>query len=835
MKKTILFILSILVMGTTIAQTKNPSDFFEIPYGSKFQPHHKIISYFEHLAATNPKRAKLVSYGQTNEGRPLMVLMIASEENFLKLEENRLNNLKSIGLLAGTPTQKTIPICWLSYNVHGNESSATTASVPTAYDLLDSNNSISKKILSNTIVFIDPCINPDGYDRYVNWYNQKVGQKMNVNGNDWQHNEPWPGGRFNHYCFDLNRDWAWQTQIESKGRLALYQKWMPHLHVDFHEQGVNSPYYFPPSAKPYHEDITAWQREMQTVVGEFQKKYFDKNDWLYFTKENFDLLYPSYGDTYPTYNGAIAYTLEQGGSGRAGLGIIDAIGDTLTLQKRYLHHHASGFAGLEAISSRAEKVIDEYIKFYDKARNAPIGLFKSYIIKNKTSDPNVKSLLELLDKQQIKYGTVGKKLNIVGAYNYKDDKNEGLVAEAEDVLISAFQPKSNLLKILFEPKTVVEDSVTYDITAWSLPYAFGIECFGIKDKLLPLVQENTPQKAVVSEKSEVYAFVCRWKGVNDIKVLTALLAKKVKVKSSEKSFEIGNEKFDIGTLVITKGENQSLGKEFESIIEKCLENSTGYIKVNSGMVSKGNDFGSGVYNYVKAPTIAIIGGEGASPTHFGDVWYFIDNVLQYPSTVIAPNTISNNTLKDFSVLVIPEGYYGKSLDDKTLGTLKEWIRAGGKLIVLGNANGSFADKDDFELKHKKEDKKKDEKPENDLKVFANRERESVSNDTPGSIYKLNIENTHPLGYGFGKNYHALVLEASDYAYLKDGWNVAFSTKNSQVAGFVGFKAKEKLENSLMMGVQEMGRGKVVYMINNPMFRNFWESGKLFFGNALFMQ
>jgi hypothetical protein len=351
---------------TSQAQLQSPEEYLKFKKGDRFLRHHQVVSYYEYVAAQNPSQVKLIQYGSTNEGRPLIAAVVASAENFAALEEIRTNNLKAIGLLDGKPSARKQPaIAWMSYNVHGNESCGTNTAPFVIHELLNPNSARSKAILANTVVILDPSINPDGYDRYANWYNQKVGAKYNANAAAWEHQEPWPGGRFNHYIFDLNRDWAWQVQKESQERMALYRQWMPQLHADFHEQGVESPYYFSPAAKPYHEDITAWQREFQKIIGDYNKKDFDKNGWLYFSKERFDLLYPSYGDTYPTYNGAFGMTYEQGGSGRAGLGIVKRDGDTLTLKQRIDHHFSTSFACLDAISANADKAVTEFIKFHD--------------------------------------------------------------------------------------------------------------------------------------------------------------------------------------------------------------------------------------------------------------------------------------------------------------------------------------------------------------------------------------------------------------------------------------------------------------------------------------
>ncbi|MCP4910398.1 MAG: zinc carboxypeptidase, partial [Bacteroidetes bacterium] len=279
--------------------------------------------------------------------------------------------------------------------VHGNESSSTEASMKTLYLLLTKNS----KFLENTIVIIDPCINPDGRDRYANWYNQTGNFPYNINPKSREHDEPWPGGRANHYLYDLNRDWAWITQVESKARLKVYNKWLPHVHVDYHEQGINEPYYFAPAVEPYHEIITKWQKDFQKEIGKNNAKYFDKNGWLYFTKEMFDLLYPSYGDTYPTYLGSIGMTYEKAGGGVAGLGILNSENKILTLVDRVNHHTTSGISTVE-ISSLNAKELNENFKDFFKIRSNT-----NYILKGNTD--KLQKLKRLLDAHEIHYSNAG--------------------------------------------------------------------------------------------------------------------------------------------------------------------------------------------------------------------------------------------------------------------------------------------------------------------------------------------------------------------------------------------------------------------------------------------
>lgn len=369
---------------------KSPSEFLGYELGTQFTRHHEVVDYYEYLAEVAADRVQLTSYGKTNERRPLLLAYVSSSANINNLESIRKEHLKST---TGSGNASKA-IVWLSYNVHGNESVSTEASMQTIYELLTN----KKEYLENTVVIMDPCINPDGRDRYVNWYNENKNTPNNVDPNSKEHHEGWLSGRANHYMFDLNRDWAWLTQVESQQRLKMYNQWLPHVHVDFHEQGVNNPYYFAPASEPYHEVITDFQRDFQVTIGKNHAKYFDAKGWFYFTKEVFDLLYPSYGDTYPMYNGSIGMTYEQGGSGRAGLGIITAIGDTLTLKDRIAHHFTTGISTVEVAAGNAQKLNEEFKKFY-LPKNFK---YKSYILNG--DEDKIRAITSLLDQHQISYG-----------------------------------------------------------------------------------------------------------------------------------------------------------------------------------------------------------------------------------------------------------------------------------------------------------------------------------------------------------------------------------------------------------------------------------------------
>ncbi|NID09312.1 M14 family metallopeptidase [Fibrivirga algicola] len=843
----------------------SPAQYLGYAVGERYTPHHRVLAYAEQIARQAPTRIKVIPYGTTYEGRQLAVVAIGSEANIARLEEIRTDNLRRIGMLAGKPSGKPMPaIQWLSYNVHGNEAVSSEAFMEVMYGLLDptkagSQYTVSPKILETSVVILDPGLNPDGHDRYVNWYNQMQGRVADPTPFSREHSEPWPGGRYTHYYFDPNRDWAWQTQEITQQRMALYQQWMPHLHGDFHEMGYNSPYYFAPSAKPYHEDITPFQRQFQTVVGQYCSRYFDRNNWLYYTRERFDLFYPSYGDTYPTYNGAIGMTYEQGGNSRAGLAVRKDDGDTLTLRERIDHHVAASFATLESVADRSAEVVKEFGAFFDKAQNSPVGIYKTYVVKSNGDEGKLNALRQLLDKNRIVYGTTGKAQTIsaggttkgksgtsraesAGVYNYLTQRNDKSVSIGEhDLIISAYQPKSTLLKILFEPKSMLEDSVTYDITAWSLPYAYGLQTYGLTTRLDPTAPTAKPAAAPAAAVDRPYAYLARWQSLPSVQLLASLMNKKIRVRTAEKPFELNGQQYAAGTLLITRAGNERLGNRFDALVQQeAATLGMTLTPVATGFVTKGSDFGSDFVTALKAPRVAVVSGEGTVATSVGEVWHYFDQELKYPVSMINGADLGSVDWKQVDVLVLANGYaYSRLLTDRTLSTIREWIRGGGKLIAMERAAAAFIGKEGFDLKEKEEkgdqEKGKGKKALTDsLKIYAERERSAVSDETPGSIYRLDLDTTHPLGFGLSGGYYTLVQDAHTYDMLKDGWNVGYLKDTNLIAGFAGKNAKEKLKQTLAIGVQELGRGQVIYLADNPLFRGFWYNGKLLFGNAVFM-
>ncbi|HKK46202.1 MAG TPA: M14 family metallopeptidase [Balneolaceae bacterium] len=812
---------------------QSPADFLGYELGTHWTPHYKVMDYFRHVAEHSPM-VKVEKYGETNEGRELMLAYVANESNMGRLEEIRTNNLKRAGMMDGAPTADSTVIVWLSYNVHGNEASSSEAAMKTIYELVRPGNVKTKQWLQNTVVIMDPMLNPDGRDRYVHWYNEVAGDKPNINIDSREHHEPWPGGRYNHYYFDLNRDWAWLTQKESRARIKAFQKWLPQVHVDYHEMGYEEPYYFAPAAKPFHKAITDWQSQFQYTIGENNARYFNKNDWLFFTREVYDLFYPSYGDTYPIFNGAIGMTYEQGGGGIAGLGILKTEGDTLTLKDRLMHHYTTGISTIEASSEHAKKLVDEFAEYYEKAQNNPRGKYKTFVIKANNDPDKLQSLFHLLDQHQVKYGQATRSRMLDG-YNYKTGKTERIRVNNDDYLVSVYQPKSVMARVLFEPRPELADSVTYDITAWEQHYAYGLDGYALTQRL-DVRPASAPQKNVDNNVTGTpYAYLARWQDLQDVELLADLLKHDINVRFATEPFKINGQAYERGTLVITRSDNKTTGKNFDRLVQKIATDHNQQVDpVATGFVQSGPDFGSSTMRYIKRPRVALLSGEETSATMVGEVWHYFDRQINYPVTLVNTDNFDRLDLSDFDVLILPGGYYRDKLTNDRINDLKEWISSGGKLIAVEGANRLLVNEDGFNLKRKENEEKDDTLSAHLLENYGDRERESIVNYNTGSVYRVTMDTSHPLAFGYDDSYFSLKLDTDAYAYLKDGWNVGVTKQNAVMSGFVGYKAKKKLENTLDFGVQNMGRGSIVYMVDDPLFRAFWYNGKLLFGNAVFL-
>lgn len=839
MKKIFLPILisCLFVLKIDGQAIKSPDEFLGYELGTQFTFHHKAVEYFKYVADSSPL-AEYMSYGYSYEGRSLGVCFISTEKNLKNLEEYRKNNLIKSGFLKGQFTGKQIPFIWLSYNVHGNESAGMEAAIKTLYTLVTQSYAGVKEWLESCIIVIDPCQNPDGRDLYANRYKTSQSNSLNPNGDAWEHNQGWPWARSNHYFFDLNRDWTWQTQIESQQRLALYNQYMPHVHADFHEMGAESTFFFAPGADPWHEVITAWQHQFHKLMGDGNAKLFDEKFKLYFTKESFDLFCPSYGDTWPLFNGAMGFTYEQAGGGGSGLAYKLETDDTLTLKDRIDGHFLASMATIKVSYENMDKLISEFNKFYEDGEKKPGFEYKSIIIKGTNERAEIESLFQLLDRNQIRYtcaGNIGKKFK---GFDYLNNKEGEVTIEKGDILISSFQPQSHFIKVLFETDSKATDSLSYDLTAWAIPYSYNLKAYALTEQVSPdggkIEFEKITNEAPINKP---YAYAVDFKGFNEIKLMAYLYKKDLKLRYSLKPFIIDETRFNRGSIIIARGDNKHLGDKFDSqVIEAANACQVKLHPTTTGLVQSGKDFGSGYSPLMKRPAVGLFCGEGLSSGSTGELWYYFERELNYPVTLINTDYAEETDLTKYDVLILISGNYSKLKD-----TILDYVKRGGKVIALESAASVFAGEKSTALfkaieARSAEQKATEKKDRSDdpalLRKFEGERRYMLSERSAGSIYRVKLDDTNPYVFGMGSEWFIL-KNSQGYPFLSSGYNIGYILEKEPVSGFAGFKYKDKIKNTMVIGSERIGSGEIIYITDNPYFRAFWKSGRILIGNLLF--
>ena len=832
-----IFVMTFVTVSSLSQTIKSPDEFLGYELGTQFTFHHKAVEYFKYVTENSPI-AEYREYGTSNEGRPLVVCIISSEDNLRDIEEYKRNNLIKTGLLAGEFSGKQIPIIWMGYNIHGNESVGMEASLKTLYTLVAGSYDGVNDWLKSCIIIIDPCQNPDGRDLYANRYRTSQNNFVNPDGNSWEHNQGWPGARSNHYLFDLNRDWTWQTQIETQQRIKLYNQFMPHVLADFHEMGAESTFFFPPGAEPWHEVITPWQHEFHNLMGKSNAALFDEKSRLYFTKENYDLFCPSFGDTWPLFNGAMGFTYEQGGGGISGLAYKRESGDTLTLKERIDGHFTASMATIKVSFENREKLISGFNKYFEENANKPSFQYKSIIIKGTNERSSLESLFRLLDNNQIRYspaGSIGKKFK---AFDYLSNKDGEVTIEKGDILISSFQPQSRFVQVLFEPDSKASDSLSYDLTAWAIPYAYNLKAYALTETTKP-EGGNTEFKKIVNEIDTVkpYAYAVNFTGFNELRFIAALHKKNIKSRYSVKPFTIKGTIFNRGSLIIARGDNKHLEGKFDKMITEEADGcQVKLISASTGLVDSGKDLGSGYSPLMKKNSIALLCGEGTSSGAVGELWYFFEKELEYPVSLINTSNAEQVDFSKYDILLLTSGSYSKLKD-----TIVDFARKGGRVIAFENAISLFASNKSTSLfkaneTRNSEQKAAEKKEKSDdpllLKKFENERRHLLSERSAGSIYKVKLDETNPFAYGLGSEWFVLKRSVI-YPYLPTGSNIGYILDREPVSGFAGYKFKDKVKNTLVIGSEKIGSGEVVYITDNPYFRAFWKSGRVLLGNVVF--
>ena len=809
--KNYFYLFFILCSINLSAQIKSPEEFLGYPIGSKFTYHHQIVAYSRYLASQSNGLAQWQVYGQTSEGREQGQMLIANLPTGVTLEQVQQIHQKRI---QGEKADSSLPVIInLSFNVHGNEAAGSEAALNTLYALISKPN---KSI--PYVILIDPCINPDGRDAYVTQYNRRnYISGGNPDPNDQEHYEGITSGRYNHFSFDLNRDWVWQTQKETQQRLKFYRSWMPMMHADFHEQSFQHSYYFPPAAKPYLNFIAQSTKDLQESVGRSFSYLFDEKKWPYFTSEVYDLLYPGYGDTYPVLNGALGMTLEQGGI-RGGLISAKSDGDTISLVDRVKHHSALALNLVEWSLANAESLKASFYGVHDKSRTNPTNKFAYYFVERHGA--NTTEFLRILDMNDIKYTDTLQIKKAVSAFDYSQQKQVILAPNLKyGYVIPAKQPSAPLIQALLDPAIVLEDSLTYDITAWNLFQLNGLKAFGINEN-------------VFGPEEKVYGFTARDENIPS-QFTVAYNFMPSNLKQSEQFITYAFQKgalvsyLDLSkeNLIERKGEitvvtSNLTNSEKDELVSKAKELGLRLYPISS-FRNYPTDLGSTHYKPIFIPKIAVVVDPANDVNQQGELAYFLTQKYGFKPSFIPSTQLFKSNLFNYTHIIYPDGKHA-ALSNTNSILLTDWVKKGGKLILMEGARKILDDKDLVA----KEDTAKH------TSTYAMRERAELSNSTSGNMLQVEVEKSHPLAFRINDSSIYILNQVSDFVKLpKDFTPVLKTSSKPNMMGFVGANKKGQLANSLLLGVKEVDKGKIIWFGFNPLFRAIPNQGQTIFENC----
>jgi hypothetical protein len=522
-------------------------------------------------------------------------------------------------------------------------------------------------------------------------------------------------------------------------------------------------------------------------------------------------------------------TYEQAGGPRGGRAVVTDNGDTLRLSDRILHHYTTCMSTIEVSSRNAGELVRRFGEFYKKSVTQPQGKYKGYVIRE-TNDPNrINEFCMLLDRHHIRYGRVGAGYSGIRGFDYTSGKETSVSINPNDIIISAYQPHSTLLQALLEPEPLLSDSSTYDITAWSLILAHGLEAYALKERIEPK-KEFRPYKAPeIKLAAPAYSWCVHRRSMAEAKFVAILLQKGVRVRTAMQKFDIADQQFAPGAYVINKGDNKSIQNELDDIVRAAAsETNVTLHPVFSGMSSKGGDLGSDMFRLIPKPEIAVVYCDDADDNSYGYLWYFFEQEARYPFTPVHADQLGRINLYRYTTIIFPDGRY--SLNQGQKDAIRSWVKNGGRLIAIDGATRAFAELDGFGLEARS-------LPPRDSawnrKTLADRQRDGISDGLPGAIVRARVDNTNPLAFGFGDTYFSLKTGSDLYESPGVAEAPIWLDSDYQSYGFIGSRVKPALKNTPVVTTRKSGSGDAVYFIDNPLFRSFWQQGKLIMANAVF--
>ena len=808
-----------------------PEDVIGHKIGDRHTRTSQIVDYYESIASVSD-RVDLDDHARSHEGRRLIHAIVTHPDNHKNLENIRIENVK----ISDMPNQmknknldKMPLVAYLGFSIHGDEASGAEAAVLLLHHLAAGQGDEIDQILRNTIIIIDPMFNPDGRDRFANWANGNRGIVPTTDTQDREHNQPWPRGRTNHYLFDLNRDWMPVTQPESQGRVKLFHHWRPQFLLDVHEMGRNSTFFFQPGIKSRTNPNTPKEGvELTYKIAPFFAKRLDDIQSMYYSEQSYDDFYYGKGSTYGDIHGSVGILFEQGSSraletesnqGKltyaftvrnqymATLGAIDGL---VALRKEFLRYQRDFYATSSAVATKNK--------------------IKGYLINLKENRTRVQMLVKTLQSHRVDAYTLKKPITVKGKRFNK----------GEAVIIPTNQPQTRFIAGVMEKVTAFEDSLFYDVSAWTLPLAFGVDYYEVKQK--PDAFLGAKLKAMNLDGGELVggkatsAYLMPWNRYFNPKSLYSILDSGIlpRITTAPFSAEVAGKsmQFKRGTIVIPVVQRDAdatiTAAELHRLMEKLVsEDHVQIYATNSSSTPSGPDLGGAFQGVLKKPHVALLSGAGTSAYGSGEIWHLIDNRMNIPVSRLNAENLNRNKLSKYNTIIFPDGNYSK-LDSTDVNHLKEWVSSGGTLISVQSGSKWIVDNNVIDEELVENQKLALDIPYDQVRLVTGAQR------IGGAIFNINIDNTHPLGYGY-RNKHPVFRRGYTFFKLSESAaaNVGRYTNKPLLSGYVSEEKLAGIKDTASIIAKKQGSGHVVMFADNPAFRAFWYGTNGLLLNAIF--
>ena len=802
-----------------------PKQFFGHEIGEWHLTHDKLYYYMLELAKISD-RAVWEEYGRSYENRPLGQLIISSPENIKNLEQLRQDH---IALCNPSTSSKAdiskMPLfIKLGYGVHGNESSAQNASALVAYYLTAGEGKEIEELLKNTIILIDPALNPDGMQRHSTWVNFTRSLNNNPDPASWEFSETWPGGRSNHYWFDLNRDYLALQHPESQGRVAAFHRWKPNINTDHHETGANETFFFQPGIQSRNNPLTPKDnQELTAEIGKYHEKYLNSIGSLYFTEESFDDFYVGKGSSYPDIHGSVGILFEQAGvKGH----LRETPGGLLSFPFAIRNHFTVSLSTLEAGLKMKDKLLESQRNFYKEALiladRYPV---KAFILSEPSDNARVSEFINILLQHQIKVFRAG-----------RDIAKNGITYKAENSFIVPLrQTEYRFIRSLFEPVTEFTDSIFYDTSTWVLPLSFNLNCspLTIPKEMEGMTGSEVTSAPVLEGKLDSpenpYAYLFEWNDYYSPGALYFLQNKGLKTRVATESFvyDDGSLKktFSAGTIVVPVSGQQISGNDLNILMQNLAKDfKIPVYGVATGLTKEGIDLGSNKIIVLEKPSVAMIVGDGTNSSDAGEIWHMLDTRFNIPVTMITASRFGTTDLNRYNVLILTGS---PDISSSAIESIRVWNKNKGTIIGYESGNSWLAKNKfaDIEFVPAVPEKKKDG-------IYLNKSADSQVQQIPGSIFLTKLDLTHPLCYGYTRDILP-VFKSTATAAKKDTNIYNNPIRYTDAPLLSGYCTKENIDRIKGTPFASVHGNRVVSLYDNSNFRAYWYGTNKVFMNAIF--